>query len=164
MEKKYILDGQQAEWKIKRMALQVLEENIDGGDIVLAGIAPNGSLIAEKIRALIEPHLTHKVLFQEIVLDKRHPESIEINPVIDLDDKIVLLVDDVSNSGRTLTYAIKPYLDAHPKSIQTLVLVARTHKKFPIQPDYVGFSLASTIEEYIDLDVEDGVIKGAWMK
>ena len=164
MGKKYILDGQQAEWKIRRMALEVLEENIDSGEIVLAGIAPNGRLIAEKIMALIQPHLTYKVLFQEIVLDKRHPETIEVNPAIDFNEKIVILIDDVANSGRTLTYAIKPYLEAYPKSIQTLVLVDRTHKKFPIQPDYVGFSLASTLEEYIDLDVEDGEIKGAWMK
>jgi pyrimidine operon attenuation protein/uracil phosphoribosyltransferase len=162
--KKYILNAQEADWKIKRMALQVLEENIDQGDIVLAGVAPNGSLIAEKIRALIQPHLPTEVLVQEIVLDKRHPETIEVNPALNLDEKIVILVDDVANSGRTLTYAIKPYLDAYPKSIQTLVLVDRTHKKFPIQPDYVGFALASTLQEYIDLDVEDGEIKGAWMK
>ena len=98
------------------------------------------------------------------VLDKKHPTSIAISPSLDVNGKIVLLVDDVANSGRTLTYAIKPYLEAHPKSIQTLVLVDRTHKKFPIQPDYVGFSLASTLQEYIDLDVEEGVIKGAWME
>ncbi len=146
------------------MALQVLEENIDNGDIVLVGIAPNGSLIAEKIRSLIQPHLSAEVLVQEIFLDKRHPGGVEINPSLNLDEKIVILVDDVANSGRTLTYAMKPFLNAYPKSIQTLVLVDRTHKKFPIQPDYVGFSLASTIEEYIDLDVVDGVIMGAWMK
>lgn len=164
VEKKYILNGKQAEWKIRRMALQVLEENIDGGEIILAGVAPNGSLIAQKIKALIQPSLEAEVLIQEIVLDKKHPGTIELNPCIHLDGKIVILVDDVANSGKTLTYAIRPYLEAHPKSIQTLVLVERTHKKFPIKPDYVGCSLASTIEEYIDLDVEDGEIKGAWMK
>ena len=164
MAKKYILDGQQADWKIRRMALQVLEENIDEGEIILAGIAPNGSIIAQQIKTLIQPKLDHEVVVQEIVLDKKHPTSIAISPSLDVNGKIVLLVDDVANSGRTLTYAIKPYLEAHPKSIQTLVLVDRTHKKFPIQPDYVGFSLASTLQEYIDLDVEEGVIKGAWME
>jgi len=161
--KTYILNGAQAGWKIKRMALQVLEENINAGEIILAGIAPNGSIIARQIKALIQPHLTHEVVVQEIVLDKRHPTTISLSPLCALDGKTVILVDDVANSGRTLTYAIKPYLEAHPASIQTLVLVDRTHKKFPSQPDYVGFSLASTLQEYIDLDVEDGVIKGAWM-
>jgi pyrimidine operon attenuation protein/uracil phosphoribosyltransferase len=162
--KKYILDGSQADLKIKRMALQILEENIGEGEIILAGIAPNGSLIAGKIKGLIQPHLDYEVVVQEIRLDKKHPSVVEVAPEVNVDDKTVLIVDDVANSGRTLTYAIKPYLHAHPRSIQTLALVDRTHKKFPIQPDYVGFALASTLQEYIDLDVEDGEIKGAWME
>jgi pyrimidine operon attenuation protein / uracil phosphoribosyltransferase len=164
VSKKYILDGQQADLKIKRMALQILEENVDAGQIILAGVAPNGSLIAAKLKALIEPNLDSPVLLQEIHLDKKHPTTIGIEPVFPLDGAVVILVDDVANSGRTLTYAIKPYLDAYPASIQTLVLVDRTHKRFPIQPDYVGFALASTLQEYIDLDVENGEIKGAWME
>lgn len=164
MSKKYILDGQQADLKIKRMALQILEENVDAGQIILAGVAPNGSLIATKLRDLIQPHLDSPVLLQEIHLDKKHPTAIVVEPAFPLDGAVVILIDDVANSGRTLTYAIKPYLEAHPASIQTLVLVDRTHKKFPIQPDYVGFALASTLQEYIDLDVENGEIKGAWME
>jgi pyrimidine operon attenuation protein / uracil phosphoribosyltransferase len=162
--KKYILDAAQAELKIKRMALQILEENTDGGHIILAGVVPNGSIIAAKLKVLIQPHLDYEVLVQEVQLDKKHPLGIQVSPVLPVDGKILIIVDDVANSGRTLTYAIKPYLEAHPQSIQTLVLVDRTHKKFPIQPDYVGFSLASTLQEYIDLDIEDGEIKGAWME
>lgn len=164
MAKKYILDAAQAELKIKRMALQILEENTDGGQILLAGVVPNGSIIAAKLKALLQPHLDYEVEVQEIHLNKKHPLAIEVSPTIPIDGRVVILVDDVANSGRTLTYAIKPYLEAHPQSIQTLVLVDRTHKKFPIQPDYVGFSLASTLQEYIDLDIEDGEIKGAWME
>ncbi len=164
MSKKYILDGQQADLKIKRMALQILEENVDAGQIILAGVAPNGSLIAAKLMALMEMHTDSTIQLQEIHLDKKHPTTIVIEPIFPLDGAVVILVDDVANSGRTLTYAIKPYLDAYPASIQTLVLVDRTHKRFPIQPDYVGFALASTLQEYIDLDVENGEIKGAWME
>ncbi|HSK11953.1 MAG TPA: phosphoribosyltransferase family protein [Phnomibacter sp.] len=164
MPKKYILDGKQADLKIKRMAFQVLEENFDAGQIILAGIAPNGSLIAEKLKEILQPHFAGPILMQEIQMDKKHPEEIFVSPARPLDGNVVVIVDDVANSGRTLTYAIRPYLDAHPKSIQTLVLVDRTHKKFPIQPDYVGLSLASTLQEYIDLDVENGEIKGAWMQ
>jgi len=162
--KKYILNGEQADLKIRRMALEILENNLGSGQIVLAGIAPNGSIIARKIKSLLQPHLAEEVLLQEIHLDKRHPQVIEVSPEYPTNGKVVILVDDVANSGRTLTYALKPYLEGHPKSIHTLVLVDRTHKQFPIHADYVGFSLASTLQEYIDLDVEDGEIKGAWME
>ena len=164
MAKKYILNGEQAELKIRRMALQILENNLDNGQIVLAGIAPNGSIIARKLKTLLQPHLGEEVLLQEIHLNKRHPEEIEVSPEYPTQGKVVILIDDVANSGRTLTYALKPYLNGHPKSIHTLVLVDRTHKQFPIQADYVGFSLASTLQEYIDLDVENGEINGAWME
>lgn len=164
MTRKYILDGQQASLKIKRMALEILEDHIEDEVIILAGVAPNGSIIAAKLKEIIAPMVKGEVRLQEIVLDKKHPVTIQVSPVLPLDHKTVILVDDVANSGRTLTYAIKPYLDVHPASIKTLVLVDRTHKKFPIQPDYVGISLASTLQEYIDLDVEGGEIKGAWME
>lgn len=164
MPKKYILNAEQAELKIRRMALEILENNLDNGQIVLAGIAPNGSIIARKIQSIIQSYLSGEVLVQEIHLDKRHPEEIVVTPEIPIDGKVLILIDDVANSGRTLTYALKPYLNGYPKSIHTLVLVDRTHKQFPIQADYVGFSLASTLQEYIDLDVEEGEIKGAWMQ
>jgi pyrimidine operon attenuation protein / uracil phosphoribosyltransferase len=162
--RKYILDAHQASLKIKRMALQILEDYIDAPVIILAGVVPNGSLIAKKLEAILTPMVSGKVVLQEIVLDKKHPVHIQVTPDMDVNDKIVILVDDVANSGKTLTYALKPYLQSHPGSIKILVLVDRTHKKFPILADYVGFSLASTLQEYIDLDVEDGEIKGAWME
>ncbi len=146
------------------MALEILEHNLENGQIILAGIAPNGSIIAAKLKALLQPHVAEEVLVQEVQLNKRHPETIEVTPEYPTEGRVVILVDDVANSGRTLTYALKPYLNGHPKSIHTLVLVDRTHKQFPIHADYVGFSLASTLQEYIDLDVVDGEIKGAWME
>jgi pyrimidine operon attenuation protein/uracil phosphoribosyltransferase len=162
--KKYILNREQADLKIRRMALEILENNFENSTIVVAGIAPNGSIIAGKLKALLQPHLNNEVVLQEIRLDKKHPGVIEVSPEVDTNGKVVILVDDVANSGRTLTYALKPYLQEYPKSIHTLVLVDRTHKQFPIQADYVGLSLASTLQEYIDLDVENGEIKGAWME
>jgi pyrimidine operon attenuation protein/uracil phosphoribosyltransferase len=69
----------------------------------------------------------------------------------------------VANSGKTLTYALKPFLDFHPKKIETLVLVERSHKTFPVQPDYVGLSVATTIEEHIYVEVEGEEITGAYL-
>lgn len=162
--KKYILNESQADLKLQRMALQILERNTQARKIILAGIAPNGTIMALKLKEWLGSKGDFTVEMQEITLNKRLPEEIVVAPYLNLEGAVVILVDDVANSGRTLTYALKPFLEQHPFSIQTLVLVDRTHKKFPIQPDYVGFSLASTLEEYIDLDVEDGEIKGAWMQ
>jgi len=162
--KRYILNQSEAHLKLQRMALQILERNTQARKIVLAGIAPNGSLMAGKLQQLLQNKGDFIVEMQEIILNKRLPEEVAVVPELNLEGAVVIIVDDVANSGRTLTYALKPFLNHHPYSIQTLVLVDRTHKKFPIQPDYVGFSLASTLEEYIDLDIEDGEIKGAWMQ
>ena len=83
---------------------------------------------------------------------------------MELNGKVVILVDDVSNSGRTLTYALKPFLQSHPKKIQTLVLVERRHTAFPVQPDYVGLSVATTLQEHIYVEVEGDDVVGAWME
>jgi pyrimidine operon attenuation protein/uracil phosphoribosyltransferase len=163
--KKYILTESQANLKICRMALEILERNTHAAAIILAGVAPNGVIIAQKIRQYLTGRTQVPVYLQTITLNKKHPDHIDIQPEMVPDtNTVVVLVDDVGNSGRTLTYALKPYLQYHPAGIQTLVLVDRTHKQFPIHPDYVGLSLASTIEEYIDLDVEGDAIKGAWMR
>ncbi len=163
--KKYILTESQANLKISRMALEILERNTHAAAIILAGVAPNGVVIAQKIQQSLKDRTAIPIYMQTVTLNKKHPDQIEVQPELVPDSStVVVLIDDVGNSGRTLTYALKPYLHYHPAGIQTLVLVDRTHKQFPIHPDYVGLSLASTIEEYIDLDVEGDEIKGAWMR
>ncbi len=72
--------------------------------------------------------------------------------------------DDVSNSGKTLLYAIKPFLGLNPQKIQTLVLVERSHNTFPVKPDYVGLSVATTIQEHIYVEVDKNQVKGAWLE
>lgn len=91
----------------------------------------------------------------DLSLDKKMPKEIRMQPEIELNNKVVILVDDVSNSGKTLTYALKPFLQSHPKKIQTLVLVERRHTAFPVQPDYVGLSVATTLQDHIYVEVEE---------
>ncbi|MFX8624421.1 phosphoribosyltransferase family protein, partial [Acinetobacter baumannii] len=81
----------------------------------------------------------------------------------DFNDKNVLIVDDVANSGKTLLYALKPLLSFHPKRIQTLVLVERMHKLFPVKPDYVGLSVATTLQDMIIVEVANNEINGAYI-
>ena len=79
------------------------------------------------------------------------------------ENKVIIIVDDVANTGRTMLYALKPFLQAHPKKIQTLVLVERSHKLFPIQTDYVGLSITTTLQEHIAVETEGDEITGAWL-
>jgi pyrimidine operon attenuation protein/uracil phosphoribosyltransferase len=82
---------------------------------------------------------------------------------MDFNNLNIVLADDVSNSGKTLLYALKPLLQYHPKTIRTLVLVERMHKLFPIKPDHVGLSIATTLQSHIQVEVVDGEVTGAFM-
>lgn len=163
MDKTYILNAGQIDLKIRRMALEIIERNIGCKHLVLAGIVPHGVLMADKLEKFLNGQFDGRITRMKVEMDKKNPSTISLNGAPDLDGATVLLVDDVANSGRTLTYALKPFLDFEPEKIQVCVLVERTHKKFPVQPDYVGHSLATTIQEYIEVEENDGQITGAWM-
>jgi pyrimidine operon attenuation protein/uracil phosphoribosyltransferase len=163
LDKKYILNQEQIAIRMQRMALEVAERNTHASRIVLAGIEPNGSIMAGKLAQLLPQWFGGSIEIMNVSLDKRHPKEIVTDRMPVLTDAVLLLVDDVANSGKTLLYALKPFLEQHPKKIQILVLVDRTHKKYPIHPDYVGLSLATTIQEYIDVEIADGELAGAWM-
>lgn len=83
---------------------------------------------------------------------------------MDFNDTTIILIDDVANSGRTMLYALKPLLEQYPKKIQTLALVERTHKTFPLDVDYVGISVSTTLDEHIYVEVENDAVTGAWIE
>ena len=76
--------------------------------------------------------------------------------------KVVILVDDVLNSGKTLMYAAKHFLTTPLNKLSTLVLVDRNHNRYPIKADYVGLSLATTLQEYINVELK-GANKGVYL-
>ena len=82
----------------------------------------------------------------------------------DFNDKVIIVIDDVANSGKTLLYSLKPFLAYHPKKIQSLVLVERSHNSFPVRSDYVGLSIATTLQEHIYVEVGGDTVLGAYMK
>lgn len=145
------------------MALQVVEENYTETQLVLIGIKNKGSVIAEKISQYIKEVFTGEVLILELSMDKRNPLAINLDTDMDFTGKTIVLIDDVANSGRTMLYALKPILQQLPKKIQTMALVERTHKTFPVDVDYVGFSVSTTLDEHIRVEVENGEVVGAWL-
>jgi pyrimidine operon attenuation protein/uracil phosphoribosyltransferase len=163
MEKKYILDEHAVTMKIRRMAYEILENNAADTALILAGIRENGSVLARQVAAVLRDISSKQVDVVDIAFDKKHPVDVAVNLPIDFNDKVVVLVDDVTNSGKTLLYALKPFLSQYPRKIQTLVLVERSHKTYPIHPDYVGTSLATTLQEHIVVETSEDRVTGAYL-
>jgi pyrimidine operon attenuation protein/uracil phosphoribosyltransferase len=162
-EKKYILSREVAEKKLRRMAYEILENNIDEKEIILAGIRESGSVVARVIQRMLGEISSIKTELITITLDKKEPTEVSLSKSFDFNNKVVVVIDDVSNSGKTLLYALKPFIAFHPKKIQILVLVERTHTSFPVRPDYVGLSIATTIQEHIFVEVKGEEVTGAYL-
>lgn len=162
-QRNQIMTAEVANKKLRRMALQVVEDNYTESQLILIGIKSSGSVIAAKIGQYIQEVFTGEVVILELSMDKKHPLNISVDSDIDLNDKTIVLIDDVANSGRTMLYALKPLLNQLPKKVQTLALVERTHKSFPVDVDYVGFSVSTTLDEHILVEVADGEVTGAWL-
>lgn len=158
-----ILSSEDAARKIRRMAFEIAERNADCKELLIAGVAGNGVVVAKNVIDELKNILNSHIDFITITIDKNHPINALIEPAVNFDGKTVILVDDVANSGRILLYALKPLLTAQPVSIQTLVLVERSHKLFPIQTDYVGLSIATTLQEHITVKTEGNKVTGAWL-
>ena len=163
-DKKYVLSKEVVEKKLRRMAFEILENNIDEKEIILAGIRESGSVVAKVIQKMLGEISTIKTDLITITLDKNEPTDVSLSKTFDLNGKVIVVIDDVSNSGKTLLYALKPFIVSHPKKIQTLVLVERTHTSFPVRPDYVGLSIATTLQEHIFVEVKGEEVTGAYLQ
>lgn len=163
MGKKYILTSEKAMMKLRRMAFEILERNNGATSISIAGIRKNGFVVAQELKAILGEISSLPIDLIEIQIDKSNPINCTIPGGIQLKDKILIVVDDVVNSGKTLLYAILPFMQLSPKQIQTLTLVERSYKIFPVHVDYVGISLATTLQENITVEVIEGKLEGAYV-
>lgn len=162
--KNQILSKEVAERKMQRIALEIAAQLYSESDpLIIIGIAGSGMVIAEKLFHLLKPLLQIPIQIITCTLNKKNTDVISYSEKIDFNNKNVLLADDVTNSGRTLLYAIKPLLDYHPRSIQTMSLVERMHKSFPVKIDYIGLSIATTLQDHIQVEVQGGEVMGAYI-
>lgn len=149
MSELLILNHDQIEKKVERLAYEIIEKNHDAKKIYLAGINNNGLAFATLIHTYLKKISDLDFELVNIRMNPAKPsEDIEIN-TDGFRKKVVIVVDDVANTGRSIFYACQPLLKEVPKSIQVAVLVDRKHKMFPIQVDFVGLSLATTFKENI---------------
>ncbi|KEQ30467.1 phosphoribosyltransferase family protein [Pedobacter antarcticus] len=161
-----ILNEQQIQQKINRIAYQILEDNITEKEIVLAGIWDRGYKIALRLQKVLAEISELQVILVKIELDKdasklkavAEPEPAKVK------NKVIILVDDVLNSGKTLAYGFGVFLNTPHKKIRTVVLVDRSHKIFPISTDYVGLQMATVLKEHVDVVIDvDGQTDGVYL-
>ncbi|MEO6405550.1 MAG: phosphoribosyltransferase family protein [Ferruginibacter sp.] len=159
-----ILSAKTAQKKMQRMALQVAEKNAGQKALLLIGIKENGIHIANAIAGYLASIFEGSIEVISLELNKKMPAEITLSKEVDFNGKNILLIDDVANSGRTMMYALKPLLTQYPAQVETLVLVERTHKLFPVAINYNGISVSTTMQENIIVDVSGSEIKGAYLQ
>ena len=150
-----VLNAQQMEQKLCRMAWEILEKNHQESHIVIAGISPKGSILAQRLSKHLSDISSIMVEIIEVKLDKDNPLSstVQVSTHSELNDKVVVLVDDVLKSGKTLMYGAQYFLNQPIKKLMTAILIDRDYKNYPIKADVVGLSLATTLQEHVTVDL-----------
>jgi len=151
--KNIILNHQEIQHKIRRIAYQIYESNVYEDDIILAGIQENGFLLAKKLKQNIEKISDIKPILCKVIIDKKNPLA-EVTTTLSKEEyanKSLVLIDDVLYSGSTLIYGVKHFLDVPLKQFKTAVLVNRNHKKYPVKADFKGISLSTSLNEHVEV-------------
>jgi pyrimidine operon attenuation protein / uracil phosphoribosyltransferase len=166
-KKNQILSKELTIKKINRIAHQILERNFEEKEIILAGIDPCGYNLSGILKGKLEEICKIKITLIKVSLDKLAPLQSEIKLDCDIKTiakKPIILVDDVLNTGRTLAYSFKPFLTSEVKNLQVAVIVDRDHKTFPVHADYVGYSLSTTLQEHIKIELTDKEKIGVYLE
>ena len=156
-EKLLILNHQQIQQKIDRIAYQILEDNFEELEIVIAGILSQGSVIAKRIKNVLDKIAPFTSTMINIKLDK-DASTLQFSTDADINEcrnKVVILVDDVLNSGKTLAYGFGIFLDVPLKKLRTVVLVDRNHRSFPVSTDFAGMALSTVIKQHVYVSLSE---------
>lgn len=149
-----VLNKRQIEQKTRRIAHQIIENTFEEKTLFIAGIKGNGVPFAQNVLKIIQALSKQEVLFFEITLDKAHPLNSPVSISIDakkIAGGTIVLIDDVLNSGKTMQYAVKKLLESPVKSIKTVALIDRKHRRYPIRADYVGLTLSTTLQSHVSV-------------
>lgn len=157
-EKNKVLNHIQVKQKIRRIAFEIHENNFQEKHIVLAGIFDKGYTLAKLLQQQLELISDAKIILVRIDLDKLAPTQSEIKLDYELEKLTklpVILIDDVLNTGRTMAYSLKPFLNIVVKKIETAVLVNRSLTQFPISCKYTGYELSTTIDDHVEVILDN---------
>ncbi|TYA89174.1 phosphoribosyltransferase family protein [Seonamhaeicola marinus] len=151
-----ILNHTEIKHKIRRIAFQIYESNVDEQEVILAGIDKNGYVLAKKLKTVLQSISDIDPILCKVSIDKKNPQS-DISTSLTEDDyknKSLVLIDDVLNSGTTLIYGVKHFLNVPLKQFKTAVLVNRNHKKYPVKADFKGISLSTSLQSNVNVILE----------
>lgn len=153
-DKRKILDKAQLDQKVNRLAWEIYEKNYNEKELIIAGIESRGVDLALRISDAINNISDVNVVTSKISIDKKNPLSSEVKISLNPSDykgKVIILVDDVLNSGRTLMYASKELLSVSLSKLSIAVLVHRNHSSYPIHAEFVGLSLSTTLQDHVNV-------------
>lgn len=161
-----ILTADQLRQKIRRIAFQIYENNFDESALVLAGVVGEGFVFAQALVLELRQIAPMPVSLLKIELDKTQSAqpAVTISPDTDFEDKVVIVADDVLNSGRTLAFALQSFLSVPVRKLQVAVLVDRNHPRYPVAADYRGYALSTTLAEHVEVVLSDTQRVGVYLQ
>ena len=161
-----ILSAHQTGQKIRRIAFEIYEQNFEEKGVILAGIAGEGYAFAKRLASELTSISPLDVQVIELRFDKNvHQQSpILFDRDVGVQNQVVIVADDVLNTGRTLAFALEPFLKVPMKKVQVAVIVDRSHHKFPVHADYVGYSLSTTLTEHVKVVLSQEAEEGVYLK
>jgi pyrimidine operon attenuation protein / uracil phosphoribosyltransferase len=153
ISQKTILTPEQTNQKIKRVAFEIYERNFEETEIILAGIVGQGYELAKQLNQILNHISPIQIALKQIEINKTAPHQSAVFDMSrgEMSGKVIIVVDDVLHTGRTLAYSLSPFVGVPLKKLQVAVMVNRGHRSFPISADYVGYSLSTTLEEHIEV-------------
>lgn len=162
-----ILNAEQIRQKIRRIAFQIYETNFEESALLLAGIAGEGYVLAQALARDLSQIAPFSVELCELRLDKSQPAQPTVtpdHPVADLAEKVVIVIDDVLYTGRTLAFSLQPFLAVPVRKLQVAVLVDRNHPRYPVAADYKGYELSTTLTDHVDVILSDDSRTGVYLR
>ncbi|QRR04311.1 phosphoribosyltransferase [Dyadobacter sandarakinus] len=166
ISRRQILTSQQTRQKIRRIAFEIYEQNFEETGIIIAGIAGEGYTFARLLTAELQQIAPLNVQLIELRFDKHihHQSPILFDRDVDVENQVVVVTDDVLNTGRTLAFALEPFLKVQMKKVQVAVIVDRSHHKFPVHADFVGYSLSTTLTEHVEVVLNGSGEEGVYLE
>ncbi len=153
-----VLNKTEVALKIQRIAWEIFEKHVNEKQLHIVGISKSGYWLAEKIMQRLAEISDLKLSLIEMEINKKSPLSKDVKlskPLAELKGQSVVLVDDVLNSGSVLMHGARHLLSEDLKQLTSAVLIDRNHKRYPIKADVKGLSLSTTMQEHVNVEIED---------
>lgn len=154
--KTLVLNQKEVALKIQRVAWELLEKHVHDDVVYLIGISKSGYWLAKQVQKVLGDISDLQLRLVEMEVNKQHPLENEIRmdaSLEEIENKAVVLIDDVLNSGKVLIYGVRHILEKPIKQLTTAVLVDRNHKTYPVKADVKGLSLSTSLNEHVEVAI-----------